>query len=98
MLPAGLGIATEGADMLLQEGTGPSVLPSAAALLHALRCWEAGQGEWLGTGMGTLILWLQQFNQYVNYLFWFKRNEGCWLWSCFGEFEDQSCVFGVLHG
>lgn len=43
MLPAGLGIAMEGADMLLQEGTGPSVLPDAAALLHALRCWEVGQ-------------------------------------------------------
>lgn len=37
ILPAGLGIATEGADVLLQEGTGPSALPGAAALLHTLQ-------------------------------------------------------------
>lgn len=98
MLPAGLGIAMEGADMLLQEGMGPSALPGAAVLLHVLEQWEAGQGGWLGAGTGALILWLQQFNRYVNYFFWFKRSEGCWLWPYSGEFEDQSCIFGVLHG
>lgn len=53
MLPAGLGIATEGADVLLQEGTGPSALPGAAVLLRVLLWWEAGQGGLLGAERGA---------------------------------------------
>lgn len=91
MLPAGLGIAAEGADVLLQEGMGPAVLPDAAAPVRAAR-WDVGQEQ------GALILWLWHSNQYVSYLFLFKRSEGCWLRPCFGEFEDQSCVSGVPCG
>lgn len=43
-------------------------------------------------------LWLLQFEQCVNYLFWFKRNKGCCLWPCFWELEDQSWGPAQLNG
>lgn len=85
MLPAGLGIAMEGADVLLQEGTGPLALPGAAALRNG---GKRDRDEGLGLQLGAFVLWLQQFNQYMNDFFRFKSSKGCRLWPCFGESED----------
>lgn len=47
-LPAGLGIATEGDNVLLQERTGPSALPGAATFLHVLQWWDRGREDGVG--------------------------------------------------
>lgn len=51
-LPAGLGIATEGDDVLLQERTGPSALPGAATFLRVLQRRDWGREDGVGLERG----------------------------------------------